>query len=82
LAVGGTLRAIDARIHTPNSSSTSDYFTFDVSPLKRFIKVFQSDIRCKANMREFGDHAEFADRPEKLKLALRRAVASVLTARI
>jgi hypothetical protein len=33
-------------------------------------------------MREFGDHAEFADRPEKLKPALRRAVASVLTARI
>ena len=33
-------------------------------------------------MRELGGHVELADRPEKLKLALRRAVASVLTARI
>ncbi|HEY2917455.1 MAG TPA: thiamine pyrophosphate-binding protein [Candidatus Binatia bacterium] len=40
------------------------------------ITMYQPGIQYEAIMRAFGGHAEFVDRPEQLKLALTRAVAS------
>jgi thiamine pyrophosphate-dependent acetolactate synthase large subunit-like protein len=40
------------------------------------ITMFQPDIHYETIMRAFGGHAEFADRPEQLRPALERAVAS------
>jgi thiamine pyrophosphate-dependent acetolactate synthase large subunit-like protein len=40
------------------------------------ITMFQPDIRYEAIMDAFGGHAEFVERPEELRPALNRAVAS------
>jgi 2-hydroxyacyl-CoA lyase 1 len=40
------------------------------------VTMFQPDIRYEAIMRAFGGHAEFVERPEELKPALHRALAS------
>jgi thiamine pyrophosphate-dependent acetolactate synthase large subunit-like protein len=44
------------------------------------ITMFQSAIRYEAIMRAFGGHAEFVERPEELRPAMKRAVASGKTA--
>jgi thiamine pyrophosphate-dependent acetolactate synthase large subunit-like protein len=40
------------------------------------VTMFQPDIRYEAIMRAFGGYAEFVERPEQLRPALKRAVAS------
>jgi thiamine pyrophosphate-dependent acetolactate synthase large subunit-like protein len=45
-------------------------------PLCERVTTFQPDIRYEAIMRAFGGYAEFVERPEQLRPALKRAVAS------
>jgi thiamine pyrophosphate-dependent acetolactate synthase large subunit-like protein len=40
------------------------------------VTMFQPDIRYETIMSAFGGHAEFVDRPEQLKAALKRSITS------
>ena len=57
-----------------NTGALMERACFPSSPER--VTMFQPDIHYENIMRTFGGHAEFADRPEQLRPALERAVAS------